>query len=258
MKSKWIIAITLVQLVCLGIVTDTRAADVISYTLVSGSTITPYFGATPIGPTELLTGNFDWIQYDCGGDDVLFCFDATRLDFESQSFSIHLNTTMNIYASSVFVDSSLTYFDEVVDLTGLGIPIGHIWSISDGSYSGPPNRPNSLSYPDEGITPVGGGLFVARLSIIAVLDSDGDGVPDDRDQCTNTTAGDVVDAEGCSIDQLVPCAGPVSGGTWKNHGMYVSAIAKTAEAFLSSGLITEDQKEAIVAAAAQSKCGVKQ
>ncbi|WP_110687407.1 OmpA family protein [Salinicola aestuarinus] len=33
-----------------------------------------------------------------------------------------------------------------------------------------------------------------------VLDSDGDGVPDDRDQCPNTPAGVAVDAVGCPLD----------------------------------------------------------
>ena len=33
-----------------------------------------------------------------------------------------------------------------------------------------------------------------------VMDSDGDGVPDDRDQCPNTPAGVAVDAVGCPLD----------------------------------------------------------
>ena len=55
-------------------------------------------------------------------------------------------------------------------------------------------------------------------------DSDGDGVPDAFDLCPGTPPGAVVDASGCSIDQLCPCNGP-----WKNHGEYVSSVAKLAE-----------------------------
>jgi hypothetical protein len=66
-----------------------------------------------------------------------------------------------------------------------------------------------------------------------------------------------VDANGCSIDQLAPCAGPASGGTWKNHGQYVSTVAQAAESFVAQGLISEEQAEAIVAQAAQSNCGAK-
>jgi hypothetical protein len=59
------------------------------------------------------------------------------------------------------------------------------------------------------------------------------------------------------VDQLCPCAGPGSGQRWKNHGDYVSCVAKAAEAFLAADLITEEQKQAIVEAAVQSNCGKK-
>ena len=87
-------------------------------------------------------------------------------------------------------------------------------------------------------------------------DSDGDGVTDDLDQCAATASGEVVDSAGCSIAQLVPCAGPLEGGAgWRNHGQYVRGVARTAERFLSRGLITLDERDAIVAAAARSVCG---
>jgi hypothetical protein len=89
-------------------------------------------------------------------------------------------------------------------------------------------------------------------------DSDGDGVPDERDQCPNTPPGAVVDGNGCSIAQLVPCAGPLSGGHWENHGLYVASVVKTAKAFLAAGLISEKQQHAIVLAAAKSHCGKTQ
>jgi hypothetical protein len=88
-------------------------------------------------------------------------------------------------------------------------------------------------------------------------DTDSDRVINCADLCPDTPQGVMVDAHGCSINQLVPCAGPLSGGAWKNHGQYVSQIAKTAEEFLAEGLITEEQKNAFVDAAASSKCGTK-
>jgi hypothetical protein len=244
----------IVQVACLAIATNAYADDVLSYILAPGSTITPYFGATPIGPTEPLTGSFDWVRFDTGSS--LIGFDATRLELQSTSFLIELNADMNDLGSVVFPDSCLTFFGEIVDLEGLGMPVGELSSFGTNScYSGPPDRPTLLSYPDLRIAPIGGGFFVARLTIIAVLDSDRDSVPDNTDQCPNTAPGAVIDARGCSISQLVPCAGPFAGGAWKNHGQYVSAIARTAEAFLAGGLITEEEKEAIVEAAAQSNCG---
>ncbi|HMJ66923.1 MAG TPA: hypothetical protein VK615_16390, partial [Candidatus Binatia bacterium] len=67
----------------------------------------------------------------------------------------------------------------------------------------------------------------------------------------------IVNSHGCSIGELVPCAGPASGGSWRNHGAYVSAVAHAARDLLAAGLITEAQKDAIVSAAARSNCGKK-
>jgi len=101
------------------------------------------------------------------------------------------------------------------------------------------------------------GPFNAAFSLSGETDADADGVPDSLDLCPNTPQGAVVNDDGCSIDQLAPCAGPASGGVWKNHGQYVSTVAHVANDFLAQGLISEDEKGAIVAAAAQSKCGAK-
>jgi hypothetical protein len=104
---------------------------------------------------------------------------------------------------------------------------------------------------------VGAGAFNAAFSLTGETDEDGDGVPDSLDQCPGTPAGALVDAEGCSIEQLAPCAGPASGGAWKNHGEYVSAVAQAAVEFLAEGLISEEEADAIVSAAAQSDCGFR-
>jgi len=93
-------------------------------------------------------------------------------------------------------------------------------------------------------------LRISEVARVFHPDSDGDGVSDEQDQCPDTPVGSIVDARGCSIAQLVAC-----DGQWKNHGQYVSAVAKMCEQFLSAGLITEEQKDAIVEAAAGSDCG---
>jgi hypothetical protein len=96
-----------------------------------------------------------------------------------------------------------------------------------------------------------------RVRVVAVIDSDGDGVPDNADRCPNTPIGAAIDADGCSIEQLVPCEGPLTGGTWRNHGKYVSSVVKTAAEFVAARLITEEEAERIVEAAARSQCGKK-
>ncbi len=106
-----------------------------------------------------------------------------------------------------------------------------------------------------------GGLFFIPLvqgdfrAIVA--DSDGDGVPDYRDECPDTAHGSAVNEEGCSIDQLVPCAGPATGGTWRNHGDYLRAVTAAADAFLATGFITAEQRDAALRAARHSDCGKK-
>ena len=83
-------------------------------------------------------------------------------------------------------------------------------------------------------------------------DSDADGIPDNTDQCQNTPAGEPIDDQGCSISQFCPCQ-----ADWKNHGKYVNCVAKTSEAFMEAGFISELEKDRIVMEAAESSCGYK-
>lgn len=82
-------------------------------------------------------------------------------------------------------------------------------------------------------------------------DSDGDGVFGGLDLCPDTEGG-VVNADGCAIADLCPC-----DVGWKNHGQYVKCVAQTATDFVDAGLLTDDDKDAVVSAAAQSACGAK-
>lgn len=90
-------------------------------------------------------------------------------------------------------------------------------------------------------------------------DDDNDGVPNSTDICQFTAIGAVVDpATGCSISQLCPCSAPCGTTTaWKNHGQYVSCVAKSSENFVLQGLMTETQKGFVVSQAANSLCGSK-
>jgi hypothetical protein len=101
----------------------------------------------------------------------------------------------------------------------------------------------------------GQGPFNAAFSLSGETDADADGVGDSLDLCPGTAAEAIVDASGCSIEQLAPCNGPSSGGVWKNHGQYVSAVAQVVEAFLAQDLISQELAEEIVAQAAESDCG---
>jgi hypothetical protein len=86
------------------------------------------------------------------------------------------------------------------------------------------------------------------------LDADGDKVTDTADRCPGTKPGAVVNASGCSIDDLVPCTG-AAGKPWKNHGAYVKAFETTATDFLKQGLIDAATKDRLTSQAGSSKCG---
>jgi hypothetical protein len=88
-------------------------------------------------------------------------------------------------------------------------------------------------------------------------DRDGDGVLNDMDACPMTPAGEVVDpSNGCSLSQLVPCDGPFgTADRWRNHGEYVSSVARQAKQFVAISLIPKNKKGAVVSAAAKSSCG---
>jgi len=57
------------------------------------------------------------------------------------------------------------------------------------------------------------------------------------------------------VEVLVPCAGPRSGGSWKNHGKYVSTITKVTRTLVQPGLLTRRERAQIISAAARSDCG---
>jgi len=58
------------------------------------------------------------------------------------------------------------------------------------------------------------------------------------------------------INGLCPCNGQAgSGGAWRNHGQYVSCVAKASNNLIRQGLINRSERKSIVQEAAQSQCG---
>lgn len=87
-------------------------------------------------------------------------------------------------------------------------------------------------------------------------DTDGDGVPNGSDQCQNTPLDQIANpTSGCSTEQLCPCAGPVAGGAWANHGDYVTCVTHATNALKALDLITGKEKSRLVSAAGKSDCG---
>ena len=100
----------------------------------------------------------------------------------------------------------------------------------------------------------GSQAYAAIVPQESLVDTDGDGVTDNLDQCPNTRQGSAVNQDGCSVRQLVPCDGPLSG-RWNNHGEYISTIVKTVKSFFAQDHISEEEVGAIVSRAARNDCG---
>jgi hypothetical protein len=86
-------------------------------------------------------------------------------------------------------------------------------------------------------------------------DTDGDGVADTADKCPGTVHGSRVDANGCSIADLCPCA-PRRGKAWRNHKAYVSCVESAVTSFVKSGILNRKTGRTLVAAANCSTCGL--
>lgn len=87
-------------------------------------------------------------------------------------------------------------------------------------------------------------------------DDDNDGVTDGGDSCAGTAGGMLIIPNGCSSPQLLElvCS---KVAPYRNHGQYVQCVAREAEQQVILGLITNADKDAIVATAATSGIGKK-
>ena len=85
-------------------------------------------------------------------------------------------------------------------------------------------------------------------------DDDGDTIEDGRDSCAGTAPGALILGNGCSSLQQLELACP-AGPFYRNHGQYVQCVAHQAESQVATGLISSQEKDAMVALAAKSQIG---
>jgi hypothetical protein len=88
------------------------------------------------------------------------------------------------------------------------------------------------------------------------IDDDNDGVVDGDDACAGTQGNAPILSNGCSSPQQLELVCSTSA-PYRNHGQYVQCVAHEAERQLAAGLITAQDKDAIVATAAKSDIGKK-
>ncbi len=79
---------------------------------------------------------------------------------------------------------------------------------------------------------------------------------DDDDDDDDVAMLPVDPANGCSVEQLCPCAGPRGQNTeWNNHGDYVSCVTAATNSMARRHLISNNQKSDYIEEAAESECG---
>jgi hypothetical protein len=149
----------------------------------------------------------------------------------------------------------------------LGGFLGVFVSISDPHYwiAGTDQRglntPLSIELTDDGawhhyeidITPIVRENHLTQVHLMVEDWNESGGVPGDAyfDDIQ------LVLTSGLTLEDIVPCAGPSAGGTWRNHGQYVSAVAAATRDLVKLGIITKRQRSAFISEAAHSHCGSK-
>jgi hypothetical protein len=86
-------------------------------------------------------------------------------------------------------------------------------------------------------------------------DADLDGVGNACDVCVDTTAGAVVDNDGCSLDQHCPCDQDPDGNPWASHGKYYRCYGDEVFRFRLLHLITAEDADLLKMAARANDCG---
>ena len=85
----------------------------------------------------------------------------------------------------------------------------------------------------------------------SIGDDDGDGVPDDIDEC-DTPPGDMVDAVGCSV---CPCDGPDDVTAWRSHTAYLKCIKTEIKRRVAEGTLPRRDSRGMLLRARGATCG---
>lgn len=95
--------------------------------------------------------------------------------------------------------------------------------------------------------------YITRLIWAPGAEDDCDGVPPSQDACPDTQPGQVVDPEGCTLEQRLDLCEDPSITT--NPGGYLSCVAHQTAVCVQHGLITQRERAQIIKSAARSNRG---
>ena len=177
-----------------------------------------------------------------------------------------------LYSGMATTTDGITWYDGGAEM----VYIQHIcyWGVPDGvivdglkytfNYELAETGSYTLAIMSEGGTE----YLVETSGISCDTDTDGDGCPDSEDAVLNSNMEEFVVIDGCNTgvpNRMVfgePCGTMMSdvidvleAGTYKNHGAFVREMAQLTEMWVEIGLITEEEKDMLMACAGQSSIG---
>jgi len=85
-------------------------------------------------------------------------------------------------------------------------------------------------------------------------DEDRDGVGDPCDLCEGASAG-LINANGCTVDQICPCNERRDGAPWESRAQYLRCVAAEARVLRSEGQLSTGDAWRLVRDASRSVCG---
>jgi len=85
-------------------------------------------------------------------------------------------------------------------------------------------------------------------------DGDADGIGDLCDSCEGASAG-LVNANGCTVEQICPCYEQRDGSSWENRAQYLRCVAAEARVLRREGQVSTADAWRLVREAAKTTCG---
>jgi hypothetical protein len=242
------------------------SARSVHYTLAAGSAITPICRSCgqPPAPAESLTGSFDITLLPMPGGAQITAI--TSVDWRAASFAIKGSGFIQGETGDGRLVVEAEINGGVVTLTSdkrpplgpavmtaalrsrPGPPVGYFVTLVAQRAGGDESDTDGDSIPDN------------RDNCPAVPnfdqhDADGDGVGDVCDRCAGTAAIDVVLPNGCSVSQACPCQGPASDVPWVDQHAYVRCVGRALRTLRRQGKVSRHDVVTLVQRAVRSGCG---